>query len=359
MKNTITLTILLTIMLISTADAQLPFVVQTVYFKPTDAPPAPKTLSQTMRDVQLLYFEEMERNGYGAKTFRLETDAKGNTIIHTINGRHATAHYQATTYTSIEAELPNRLLDQNNITVIIAGGLRLIDNRVWGVGFPIYGWACGGKAIIATENPNFGVPLIAHELGHAFGLYHNIIGDASIMGRGRGAAQDVIEFNDYETRWLDKQHYFNDVHRIAHIPEVVNTHRFREVQQDIIRFRFDIESLGELHQAQIYRLSDVAIVGWTRLKGNLATAEFFVRRDKLINETQIHVQMIDTQGNYNTESIHLGHLPNHIVDENKNETLVDGNIETPPKPKTTEKEELLTSPQGKLVMLWARIKMVR
>ena len=179
------------------------------------------------------------------------------------------------------------------------------------------------------------------------------------MGRGRGAAQDVIEFNDYETRWLDKQHYFNDVHRIAHIPEVVNTHRFREVQQDIIRFRFDIESLGELHQAQIYRLSDVAIVGWTRLKGNLATAEFFVRRNKLINETQIHAQMIDTQGNYNTESIHLGHLPNHIVDENKNETLVDGNIETPPKPKTTEKEELSTSPQGKLVMLWARIKMVR
>ena len=363
MKNTITLTILLTIMLISTADAQLPFVVQTVYFKPTDAPPAPKTLSQTMRDVQLLYLEEMERNGYGAKTFRLETDAKGNTIIHTINGRHATAHYQATTYTSIEAELPNRLLDQNNITVIIAGGLRLIDNRVWGVGFPIYGWACGGKAIIAAENPNFGVPLIAHELGHAFGLYHNIIGDASIMGRGRGAAQDVIEFNDYETRWLDKQHYFNDVHRIAHIPEVVNTHRFREVQQDIIRFRFDIESLVELHQAQVYRVSDVAIVGWVRLTGNHDTAEFLVRRDRLKNQKQIGVQMIDTLGNYNTEHVRLGDLPNHIVDPNKNEVLVDGNVVTPPKPTSTGKDapkkELSTSPQGKLILLWARLKVRR
>ena len=41
-----------------------------------------------------------------------------------------------------------------------------------------------GKAVIAGENPNFGVPLIAHELGHAFGLYRNIIGDASIMRRG-------------------------------------------------------------------------------------------------------------------------------------------------------------------------------
>ena len=359
MKNTITLTILLTIMLISTADAQLPFIVQTVYFKPTDAPPAPKTLSQTMQDVQLLYLTEMERNGYGAKTFRLERNAAGDPIIHTVNGRHATAHYRATTYNSIRAELPQRFLEQNNITVIIAGGVEFIDNRVWGVGFPVYGWACGGQAVIAAKNANFGVPVIAHELGHAFGLYHNIIGDPSIMGRGRGAPQDVIEFNDYETRWLDKQHYFNDVHRIAHIPEVVNTHRFREVQQDIIRFRFDIENLGELHQAQIYRLSDVAIVGWTRLKGNLATAEFFVRRDKLINETQIHVQMMDTLGNHNIEHVRLGDLPNHIVDKNKNEVLVDGNIETPPKTKTTEKEELSTSPQGKLVMLWARIKMVR
>ena len=89
-----------------------------------NAPPAPKTLSQTMRDVQLLYLEEMERNGYGAKTFRLETDNAGQVIVHTVNGRHNTAHYQATTYDSIKAELPQKFLDQNNITVIIAVGLR-------------------------------------------------------------------------------------------------------------------------------------------------------------------------------------------------------------------------------------------
>ena len=145
----------------------------------------------------------MERNGYGAKTFRLETDNTGQVIVHTVNGRHEhrplpsdnLRFYQGGTAT-------DRFLNQNNITVIIAGGLRLIDNRVWGIGFPIYGWVCGGQALIAAENPNFGVPLIAHELGHALGLYHNIIGDPSIMGRGRGAPADVIEFNDYETRWL-------------------------------------------------------------------------------------------------------------------------------------------------------------
>ena len=129
-----------------------------------------------------------------------------------------------------------------------------------------------GKAVIAGENPNFGVPLIAHELGHAFGLYHNIIGDASIMRRGRDNIDNVIEFNDYETRWLDRHHYFNDVFEIAH-------------------------------------------------------------------------------------------LPNHIVDKNKNDILKDGNITPPPKPESTvvkdEKEPRSASPQGKLVLLWARIKQER
>ena len=361
MKKLIRLTFLFTLLLIPTTHAQLPFIVQVVYFKPVGAPPVPDTIAEVMQDVQTLYRTEMERNGYGAKTFRLETDNTGQVIVHTVNGRQNTAHYRATTYDSIKAELPNRFLNQNNITVIIAGGLRLIDNRVWGIGFPIYGWVCGGQALIAAENPNFGVPLIAHELGHAFGLYHNIIGDPSIMGRGRGAPADVIEFNDYETRWLDKHHYFNEVHAIAHIPEVVHSRRFREVQQDIIRFRFDIESLGELHQAQVYRLSDVAIVGWVRLSGNLDTAEFLIRRDRLKNQKRMGVQMMDTLGNHNILHVSLGDLPNHIVDPNKNEVLVDGNVVTPPNPTSTDtdapKKKLSTSPQGKLVLLWARLRM--
>ena len=360
MKKIIT-TFLFTILLLPCADAKLPFIVQSVYFKPTDALPAPKTLGQTMHDVQMLYLEQMEDNGYGAKTFRLERNAAGDTIIHTVNGRHATAHYRATTYNSIKAELPQRLLNPNNITVIIAGGVQFIDNRVWGTGFPVYGGACGGKAIIAATNANFGVPLIAHELGHAFGLYHNIIGDPSLMGRGRDNIPDVIEFNDYETRWLDKHHYFNAVHEIAHYPKLVHTHRFRETQEDIIRFKFDIESIGELHQAQIYRYSDVAIVGWERIDGNHATAAFFVRRNLLRNQNQIGVQMLDTLGNHYIEHIHLGNL-DQIASEVKKKLPIEEGV-TPVEPTTVEKngkkdskEPRSASPQGKLVLLWARLK---
>ena len=259
--------------------------------------------------------------------------------------------------------MPNKFLNDNNITVIIVGELQLVDNRVWGVGFPIYGGACGGRVVIPAENANFGVQLIAHELGHAFGLYHNIIGDPSIMGRGAAGADSVNALNNYEARWLDKHHYFNNVHHINHVPEIVNVHRFKEIQQNVIRFRFDIETLNTLHQAQVYRVSDVAIVGWVRLNGNRDTAEFLIRRNKLLNQRQIGIQFIDTQGNYNTLHVNLGHLPDDIVEENKNPVLIDGNtIENPlpekddSKDKAKSKEGLSTSPKSKLVMLWARLK---
>ena len=89
MKKIITISILFVFLLIPTADAQLPFIVQIVYFKPVDAPQAPDNIAQVMADVQALYRSEMVRNNYGAKTFRLETDANGKVIVHTVNGRHS------------------------------------------------------------------------------------------------------------------------------------------------------------------------------------------------------------------------------------------------------------------------------
>ena len=363
MKKIIAISFLFVFLLIPASDAQLPFIVQIVYFKPVGAPQAPGNIAKVMADVQALYRSEMERNNYGAKTFRLEADANGKVIIHTVNGRNNAAHYRATTYNSAVAELPNKFLNDNNITIIVVGELQLVDNRVWGVGFPIYGGACGGRVVIPAKNANFGVQLIAHELGHAFGLYHNIIGDPSIMGRGAAGADSMNALNNYEARWLDKHHYFNDVHNINHVPEIVNVHRFKEIQQNIIRFRFDIETINTLHQAQVYRVSDVAIVGWVRLTGNRDTAEFLIRRNKLLNQRQIGIQFIDTQGNYNTLHVNLGDLPDDIVGENKNAVLIDGNtIEelTPEREDSKEdakpKTELSTSPKNKVVTLWALIK---
>ena len=102
MRKLITLTILFLILLIPiTADAELPFIVRTIYFQPTNAPAPTDRIAELMIEVQDFYRSEMEKHGYGAKTFRLETDNDGDVVVHTVKGRNNIAHYSAMTDTSV------------------------------------------------------------------------------------------------------------------------------------------------------------------------------------------------------------------------------------------------------------------
>ena len=62
--------------------------------------------------------------------------------------------YANSTWSKINQELPQQLKNQNNIRVIFVGGLDLVDDK-WGFGFPIFGWACGGYAVIASQSNAF------------------------------------------------------------------------------------------------------------------------------------------------------------------------------------------------------------
>ena len=350
MKNAITrFTILLALVLIPiTSDAKLPFIVQTIYFQPTNAPAPTDRIAELMIKVQDLYRAEMERNGYDAKTFRLEKDNAGKVVVHTIEGQHNIAHYQATTSASILRELPAKFKNKNNIQVVIVAGLRGVNNTQCGVGWPTVGGSNGGSAFIAMACGSFGVRLIAHELGHAFGLYHNIIGTPSIMGGG-----NKNELNDYESRWLDKHHYFNNVHRINNIPKVVNVLPFKAIELKTVLFRFNIENIDELHQAQAFRASDTSIVAWCELENNKDTAEFLISRSIIRKEQQLWLQIMDTQGDTNLINVDIANLPEAekpvskkaIEDGDLNEGITDGRRPTPSK--------------NRLIKLWARIKMRR
>ena len=275
-----------------TNDTQLPFIVRTIYFQPVDAPPATDRIAQLMIDVQNLYRTKMERNGYGAKTFRLETDENGNHFAHIINGKHNIAYYgEPKTSEKIRDELPSALnKTNNNIHVVIVGGLKYVNNSVLGVGWGSVGKNCGGWAFISTESGRFRMRLIAHEIGHAFGLYHSITGDTSIMKSGS-------ELHDYEARWLDRHRYFNTFQSTSYGVKISDV--IIDTQQSIITFRFDVESIHELHQAQILKEPSTDILAWKRLKGKRDTIDFRIGRSALVDASRIQVLIMDTQGNIN------------------------------------------------------------
>ncbi len=70
--------------------------IRLVYFLPNDRPARPdriEALRQLIKDTQQFYADEMERHGFGRKTFRVETDTDGEPIVYRFNGRFNERHY--------------------------------------------------------------------------------------------------------------------------------------------------------------------------------------------------------------------------------------------------------------------------
>ena len=165
-----------------------PRTVRMIYFLPNDRPYRPNVV-QKMKDeilsIQTFYAEQMESHGYGRRTFRVETDAQGEPMVHRVEGRYPDSHYVEFTEDTVRSEIyPPFDIEQNVYLVVI-------DNSIDGIGYggSIHGgagrrpWKNGGDALVSGE---FEFGLVAHELGHAFGLDHDFSDGAYIMSYGPG-----------------------------------------------------------------------------------------------------------------------------------------------------------------------------
>ena len=103
MKTTLCLTLtLLTFAMLAfvtnsfAQDDSPEYVVRVIYFLPNDQEPDPdidSKLDTLIKDVQNFYADQMERHGFGRKTFRLETDESGKTVVHHVKGEFNETYY--------------------------------------------------------------------------------------------------------------------------------------------------------------------------------------------------------------------------------------------------------------------------
>ena len=291
---------LLFLFVIATSDAD--FSVRVIYFRPIDAPavaPVAK-IRNALEHTQKFYADQMEKHKFGRKTFRLERDNSGEIVIHTVKGRHKAQHYFNDTQGTLNAELPANMKNKNDILLSFIGGLQGVAGGWNGQGQAWFGHDCGacrGWTAIANKNGNFALSTVAHELGHAFGLYHNLAGKqgANFLMWFDG----VLDF--YETRWLNKSRYFNtDNHIVRPPPRISNPKRPEPIQRDnrdYVRFSVGINAGQGLYQAQLFRDSDNTVLDWTRLDGQSDTAIFEINRAELIGESRVWIHAQDNDGN--------------------------------------------------------------
>lgn len=283
--------------------------VRLIYFVPADRQSQPDMnakLDVRIKDVQRFFADEMERHGFGRKTFQFETDARGNAVVHRVNGRSRDAHYHHDTLAKIEREIGERFDVSTNLNlIVIEVGNELIDSQSCGVGRSYGSWS--GQALIPASGEcfygGFGFETTVHELGHAFGLHHDFRDDTYLMSYGANPnrlSQCTAEWLDAHRAFNSRQTAFNELATIEMLsPSLASP-------PNAIRLRFEIIDSDGLHQAQVFKEDTVFAPGFLellnckRLNGIRRTVEF-VTTELTPKSQGVTLQVIDVQGNFTRE----------------------------------------------------------
>ncbi len=195
-------------------------IVRMIYFLPRDRNPQPDMwtkLDKLIKDVQNFYADEMERNGFGRKTFSFETDEDGETLVYRVDGQSSDGYYHTQTQAKVYAEVASQFDMTKHVYLIVVdiSSESIEHEDICGVGGG--NWfeneelirSGGGYAVVPASGRCFdaeaGTVVTAHELGHAFGLEHDFRDDAYLMSYG--AAPDRL--SKCAAGWLAANRLFN------------------------------------------------------------------------------------------------------------------------------------------------------
>ena len=290
--------------------------VRFVYFRPKDYPVRKgvvESLHMLIVEANRYYADEMQRHGFGRKTFAVETDSNGVPVVHSIVGRFEEGYYRHNeehsrgVYKAREEILDEHYPDEpQHIYVCVMdmtreafvksptetscafGGLHYVDKMTRNREI------LGGYVVIPASGAcSESLQIMMHELGHAFGLYHDFregIGSDLIMAYGSQSrlSQDAAE-------WLSASAFFNDTIPDSSVGDITLLPNPKHTPQGV-RVRFQVEDTDGLHQMQFLskeETGDIVVIGFKTLNGLIDTVEFTSAKAA---QNRVVVQIIDKSG---------------------------------------------------------------
>ena len=283
-------------------------IVRLVYFLPRDRQPQPNInakMDRLIKDVQQFYEKQMENRGFGRKTFQFETDAHGNAVVYHINGRFDDTYYHDVS--DVAWKEINEQFDQSRDVYLTALDIsaELIgtgeNDPVCGIG---WGSIHGGGALIPASGHCFNISTAAHELGHAFGLFHDFRNNTYLMAYG---VQNTL--SQCTAEWLDAHRAFNTsqitsdtLTTIEMLPPRLGS------PPNAIHLRFKVTDPDGIHQVQL--LTETLrgpvkgfpeLIACKHLSRNPSLTVDFVTTFLSPGNKSVFLRVIDVHGNF-TES---------------------------------------------------------
>ena len=242
-----------------------PRTVRMIYFLPNDRPyraDMVQRMKYEILKVQTFFAEQMEAHGYGTRTFRIETDQKGEPKVHRVDGQHPKSDYQTGNGASQYSEIEQAGFDITaNVYLVVMD----LSNGHGGHGRRE--GKNGGRAML-LGHVRFSV--VVHELGHAFGLSHDFRDQTYMMSYGKRRNQLSACTADY----LSVHPYFNPDTPIEEGPppsiELISSRRYPTGAKSF-PIRFKVRGSAGLHQVLLITgapiLSSMSVKSCRRLKG--------------------------------------------------------------------------------------------
>ena len=178
-----------------------PRTVRLIYFLPNDRPyraEMVQRMKEEILNVQNFYAKAMEAHGYQDMTFKIESDAQGEPVVHRVDGQQSDIYYVDDTGNTVRAEIREAFDVWQNIYFIVVDSD--IDRLGTGVEHRRVSANAGSRGKnggdllipahhfqdrIKDNEPGYD-KVSAHEIGHAFGLQHDFRSGGYIMSYGAG-----------------------------------------------------------------------------------------------------------------------------------------------------------------------------
>ena len=287
MKTTLCFILLtfVTLMFINNSFAQT---VNIIYFLPKDLQAQEgidATLDSLIKTAQQEISDLMVSHGFGQKTFSFTADNSGNAVVTHVTGEHNVAEYQSNPF-QCATEVNNQYDTENNVYFVL---LDRQDGSTRGGYGGYHDSGNGGLAVVYSTDTYTAV----HELGHAFGLWHDT--NADMMTTFCSA--QLLNVSQY----LNGRSTDTKSTTVSMLPA-------RRSPPDSIILSFEVSDPDGLHQAQLLLSVGVGVLDCIGLSESSQTVEFIVSTSvasRINNRGSLRFYVVDANGFFTLKSYNI------------------------------------------------------